>query len=216
MSHPVSVASAPDHESGSGRVSRGHAFDVALQWFLDGRRIDMSALARDLAVGRSTLYRWFTSREALLGDISWRIMADTIGRIEARDRGDGSSRERFLRVYGRLTEAVRGFPPLMTFLADDPDYALRVLTSSYGTVQGALIDWVSSQLDGMAELPGAVDTDDLAYAIVRLGESFLWSDMITGSAPRADKAIAMIELLLAGACAGHQPAGGEEGKGSRR
>ena len=203
MSHRVSVA--PVLEPMSGRITRDHAIDVALQWFLDGRRIDMSALARDLGVGRSTLYRWFTSREALLGDISWRIMADTIGRIEARDRGDGGSRERFLRIYGRLTETVRGFPPLMTFLADDPDYALRVLTSSYGTVQGTLIAWVSSQLDGMEELPGAVDIDDLAYAIVRLGESFLWSDMITGSPPRADKAIAMIELLLSGACAAPRP-----------
>lgn len=212
MSHRVLVA--PASGSTAGRVGRDRAFDVAMQWFLDGRRIDMSALARDLGVGRSTLYRWFTSREALLGDIAWQIMADTIRRIEARDRGDGGSRMRFLRVYGRLTETVRGFPPLMTFLADDPDYALRVLTSSYGTVQGALIAWVSSQLDGMAELRGAVDTDDLAYAIVRLGESFLWSDMITGSAPRADKAIAMIELLLAGACAEHQAAVGVTRKGS--
>ena len=215
MSHRVAVAPAPALESMPGRMSREHAFDVALQWFLDGRRIDMSALARDLGVGRSTLYRWFTSREALLGDISWRIMADTIGRIEARDRGDGSARERFLRIYRRLTETVRGFPPLMTFLADDPDYALRVLTSSYGTVQGTLIAWVASQLEGMDELPGAVDIDDLAYAIVRLGESFLWSDMITGSPPRADKAIAMIELLLAGACAGHQPEAHTK-RGSRR
>jgi len=205
MSRRVSVAPTPVLESTPSRVSRDHAFDVAMGWFLGGRRIDMSALARDLGVGRSTLYRWFTSREALLGDISWRIMADTIGRIEARDHGVGGSRERFLRVYGRLTETVRRFPPLMTFLADDPDYALRVLTSSYGTVQGTLIAWVARQLDVMDELPDTVDIDDLAYAIVRLGESFLWSDMITGSPPRADKAIAMIELLLAGACAGHRP-----------
>jgi Tetracyclin repressor-like, C-terminal domain len=61
---------------------------------------------------------------------------------------------------------------------------------------------VASRLAGMDELAGAVDIEDLAYAIVRLGESFLWSDMITGSPPRADKAITMIELLLAGACAG--------------
>lgn len=187
------------------RVTRDSAFDVALGWFLDGRRLDMRALARELGVSRSTLYRWFTSREALLGDIAWRIMSDTIVRIEARDRGAGGPRQRFLRVYGRLTETVRDFPPLVTFLADDPDYALRVLTSSYGTVQGHLISWVSSQLDAITEIAPGVNRDDLAYAIVRLAESFLWSDMITGSPPRARTALAMIELLLSGACAIDHP-----------
>jgi AcrR family transcriptional regulator len=187
------------------RVTRDSAFDVAVDWFLEGRRLDMRALARELGVGRSTLYRWFTSREALLGDIAWSIMSETIVRIEARDRGGGGPRERFLRVYGKLTETVRGFPPLVTFVADDPDYALRVLTSSYGTVQGHLIAWVSSQLDAIAEIGPEVNVSDLAYAIVRLAESFLWSDMITGSPPRARTAIAMIELLLAGACTTRQP-----------
>lgn len=195
----VTLAAKPD------RVTRRGAFDVAMRWFLDGRRLDMRALARELGVGRSTLYRWFTSREALLGDITWQIMSDTIARIEARDRGTGGPRDRFLRVYGRLTETVRGFPPLVTFVADDPDYALRVLTSSYGTVQGHLIAWVASQLAAMDEIGGSVDIADLAYAIVRLCESFIWSDMITGNPPRADTAIAMIELLLTGACADPEP-----------
>lgn len=189
----AALVSKPD------RVTRDHAFDVAMAWFVDGRRLDMRALSRDLGVGRSTLYRWFTSREALLGDIAWRIMSDAITRIEARDRGTDDPRDRFLRVYGRLTETVRVFPPLITFVADDPDYALRVLTSSYGTVQGHLIAWVSNRLSGMDIRPD-VDSGDLAYAIVRLCESFIWSDMITGSPPRADTAIAMIELLLTGAC----------------
>jgi hypothetical protein len=94
---------------------------------------------------------------------------------------------------------VRDYPPLVTFVADDPDYALRVLTSGYGTVQGHLIEWVGGQVDAMPGIRSDVATDDLAYAIVRLGESFIWSDMITGSAPRADVAVAMIGLLLAGA-----------------
>lgn len=181
------------------RVTRGDAFETALQWFLDGRRLDMRALAGHLDVARSTLYRWFISREALLGDIAWRIMGDTIARIEASDPAGADPRTHFLRVYGRLTETVRDYPPLVTFVADDPDYALRVLTSGYGTVQGHLIEWVGGQVDAMPGIRSDVATDDLAYAIVRLGESFIWSDMITGSAPRADVAVAMIGLLLAGA-----------------
>jgi AcrR family transcriptional regulator len=181
------------------RVTRDAAFETALQWFVDGRRLDMRALAGHLDVARSTLYRWFTSREALLGDIAWRIMSDTIARIEAREPGGTDPRTRFLRVYGRVTETVRDYPPLVSFVADDPDYALRVLTSSYGTVQGHLIEWVAGQVQTMAGMRADVAAADLAYAIVRLGESFIWSDMITGSAPRADTAVAMIELLLAGA-----------------
>ncbi len=181
------------------RVTRDDAFEAALQWFLDGRRVDMRALAGHLDVARSTLYRWFTTREALLGDIAWRIMGDTIARIEAREPAGADPRTHFLRVYGRLTETVRDYPPLVTFVADDPDYALRVLTSSYGTVQGHLIEWVAAQVRAMHGMRADVAAADLAYAIVRLGESFIWSDMITGSAPRADVAVDMIGLLLAGA-----------------
>lgn len=185
------------------RLTRDSALGAAVGWFLEGRRLDMRALAREVGVGRSTLYRWFTSREALLGGIAWTIKSDTITRIEARDRGGGGPRERFLRVYGRLTETGRDFPPLVTFVADDPDFALRVLISRYGTVQGHLIAWVSGHFGAMPEIAPEVDRDDLAYAIVRL--AFLWSDMITGSPPRAGTAISMVELLLTGACAGVRP-----------
>jgi hypothetical protein len=44
-----------------------------------------------------------------------------------------------------------------------------------------------------------VSRGDLAYAIVRLAESFLWSDMIIGTDPQPGKATPVVELLLLGA-----------------
>ena len=47
---------------------------------------------------------------------------------------------------------------------------------------------------------GALDTpadlDDLAYVIIRIGESFLYSDVIIGSEPDVAKAGLMVRLLL--------------------
>jgi hypothetical protein len=78
-----------------------------------------------------------------------------------------------------------------------------VLQSGGSVVQARLIDWVEGWLTDIAvpRADGArgVARTDLAYAIVRLAESFLWSDMIIGTAPQPDKAATLVELLLDGA-----------------
>src|SRR5689334_12560392 len=43
--------------------------DLARQQFLEGQRLDITVLARQLGLGRATIYRWFGSREALLGRV---------------------------------------------------------------------------------------------------------------------------------------------------
>jgi hypothetical protein len=47
---------------------------------------------------------------------------------------------------------------------------------------------------GALETP--VDLDDLAYVIIRIGESFLYSDLIIGSEPNVAKAGRIVRLLL--------------------
>ena len=55
----------PTEHLGTAR-SRRAAIDAATRIYLDGGSLDMSALAEDLGVGRTTLYRWVGNREDLL------------------------------------------------------------------------------------------------------------------------------------------------------
>jgi hypothetical protein len=75
------------------------------------------------------------------------------------------------------------------------------VTSQQSIVQQRLTEWTAVQLTGIPELSSRDDLPDLAYTLVRVGESFLWSDMITGDPPQPDKATAMVGLLIAGAVA---------------
>ncbi|ADG78423.1 Putative transcriptional regulator OS=Tsukamurella paurometabola (strain ATCC 8368 / DSM / CCUG 35730 / CIP 100753 / JCM 10117 / KCTC 9821 / NBRC 16120/ NCIMB 702349 / NCTC 13040) OX=521096 GN=Tpau_1805 PE=4 SV=1 [Tsukamurella paurometabola] len=173
----------------------------AADWFREGRRVDIGQLATDQGVGRATVYRWFDSREQVVGEAIWLGIAQAIARVEA----DEPIRDRaaFLRAFSRLAYEVRGYPPLARFASDEPEFAMRVLQSGSSVVQERLISWVAGWLDAI-DLPRSgvvhgVSRGDLAYAIVRLAESFLWSDMIIGSAPQPDTAASMVELLLRGA-----------------
>ncbi|WP_433523466.1 QsdR family transcriptional regulator [Nocardia pseudovaccinii] len=176
---------------------RADVIDLAHRWFLDGRRIDMQQLARELGIGRATLYRWWGSREVVIGEVVWRVIAEAITRVEAR--GYGAPAARFVRNFGKLADTVRTFEPLSRFVAEDPEYGLRVLTSRYTVVQARMIDWAAERLAGLPDLDPRIELRDLAYAIVRIGEAFVWSDVITGDPPQSEKATAMVELLVSAA-----------------
>ena len=47
---------------------------------------------------------------------------------------------------------------------------------------------------GALRLP--VDAHTMAYALVRIGESFLYADVIAGEKPDLDKAVEILKLML--------------------
>src|SRR5262245_27507707 len=49
------------------------ALRAARRRFLRGQRLDMNELARDLGIGRATLYRWVGGRDQLLGEALWSL-----------------------------------------------------------------------------------------------------------------------------------------------
>ncbi|NMD56139.1 MULTISPECIES: QsdR family transcriptional regulator [Tsukamurella] len=174
---------------------------LAAQWFREGRRVDLGQLAQASGIGRATLYRWFDGREHVVGEAIWLGIAQAIARVEAAE--PVRDRAAFLRSFTRLAHEVRDYPPLAGFAADEPEFAMRVLQSGGSVVQERLIAWVEDWLADLAVPPSdgthGVARADLAYAVVRLAESFLWSDMIIGTPPQPGKATAVVELLLDGA-----------------
>ena len=85
------------------------------------------------------------------------------------------------------------------FVEAEPDPALRVLTSGHGVQQRRLIDALRAVLEESAaagDLALRVDPGDLAYVMVRIAESFIWREFITGEEPDLSKAGDIVRILL--------------------
>jgi AcrR family transcriptional regulator len=50
-------------------ASREDVLEAATNRYLRGHRVDVQAIAAELGLGRTTIYRWFGSREGLIGDV---------------------------------------------------------------------------------------------------------------------------------------------------
>jgi len=173
-------------------------FQAALARFLDCQRLDMRALAGELGIGRATLYRRAGGRDRLLGAVTWFLTRHAVARaLEAADGLTG--RERVVAVYAHLMRDMSGRAALHRFLDAEPEAALRILTSKHGPVQPGLIAATEALLaqEEAAGLRLPIDRRTLAYVMVRVGESFLYADVIADNEPAVDQAIEVVGRLLA-------------------
>jgi len=157
-------------------ASRDDVLDVALRRYLRGERIDVRAIAAELGLGRSTIYRWFGSREGLVGEVLVRAAEPVLA--EARAAAGGRGATALLDTFDRINRAFAAAPALRAFLEQERD-ALRILTSSVGVVQPRMVEKVTAMIEdevraGAFDPP--VEPPTLGYAIVRLAEAFLYND----------------------------------------
>lgn len=178
-------------------ATREQVLAAARERYLAGRRIDVLALAGELGVGRATLYRWFGSREGLIGEV---IAAEAEQLFEgARARASGSGAEALLDTCDRVNRALARSTALRAFLDSERDTALRILTTSGGPVQpravAAIAALIQREADAGAYEP-PVDPATLAYAIVRLGEAFIYNDTVVGIRGEVDRLRDVQAVLL--------------------
>jgi AcrR family transcriptional regulator len=157
-------------------ASHADVLDVALRRYLRGQRIDVRSIAAELGLGRSTVYRWFGSREGLVGDVLVRAAEPVLAAARASVGGRGAAA--LLETFDRINHALAAAPALRAFVEQERD-ALRILTSSVGIVQPRMVAKVTAMIEdevraGAFDPP--VDPATLGYAIVRLAEAFLYSD----------------------------------------
>ncbi len=188
---------------------------AARRQYLDGQRVDVTVLARQLGLGRATIYRWFGSRDRLLGEI---IAAELEHLVEAtRRRVRRRGVDGLLEVFDRINRVLAGSSALRRYLEQERTAAMRVLTSSSGPVQpravSCVADLIAAEIATGGYRPPA-DPETLAYAIVRLAEAFLYNDAAFGI--RGDHArLREIEAALLGG-AGARFASAGPGSSGRR
>jgi len=173
------------------------ALRVARRQWLAGGRLDMGALAQTLAISRATLYTWVGSRERLIGEILWSFAEQ--GLTQAREEAKGTGAAYVVDVFRRFIHLNAGFTPLRRFVEQDPELALRVLTSKNSPVQARMIAASRELLEAevaRGTLKPALGLDTLAYTLIRVAESFLYRDVIAGSDPDVDRAVEVVRVLL--------------------
>lgn len=160
-------------------ASREDVLAAALDRYLHGRRIDVRAIAAELGLGRTTIYRWFGSREGLVGETAWSAAEPLFAEARAQARGRGG--EALLDTFDRINHGLAEAPALRSFLELERD-ALRILTSSGGVVQPRAVATIRAYIEEARETgyQPPVDPATLAYAIVRLAEAFLFNDVTAG------------------------------------
>jgi AcrR family transcriptional regulator len=175
---------------------------AAARWIQDGRRLDMQGLAQELGVSRVTLFRRAGSREALLGQALWLLTQRTLEEAAARWEAERPGGELHTPGTGRhLNALVSQSRCVRRLLDDEPALAMRVLTDPRGQVQAGTVAFVEELLRrditefGLVTL---IEPDELAYALVRLGQSFLFADVLAGRKPDVETANRLQRALVEG------------------
>jgi AcrR family transcriptional regulator len=178
----------------------GPIFAAAVDTFVAGQRLDMRSLAQRVGVARATLYRRAGNREQLLDQVLWwrarRLLAD---QVQASAHLTGT--DRLTAVIGRVVRAIGADRPVRTFLESEPETALRVLTGSRSTVHQGVAAALENLIDlerGRGAFDTSLDTPTLAFAIVRVADGFLYSNVIADRAPGIGPAVTVIEALFRG------------------
>jgi len=187
------------------RITPADAFKLAVHKWQNGERIDIGAIAAELGVGKATLFRWVGSRDLLLGEIIWsqaRLSWDS-----AVSKAKGVGADYGADVTYRFMQSVLASESLRRFINSGPEQALRILTGKGSLVQSRFIDELVrmiAQQTQAGHLASVMPVDEMAYLIVRLVESCLYSDQITGRKPNVDIACAAIRILLSARPAAEQ------------
>jgi AcrR family transcriptional regulator len=184
-------------EDAPSRVTVLDVFELAQARWLAGERLDIGKLAEELGVGRATVFRWVGSKEQLYGEVISAAFAQTLE--WARRASSGTGAKFLTEVTKNLLRALLASQPLRRFIQQDPEFAMRMVMSSSSPVEHRVIGAVRSLIDAevaAGNLAPAMDTQSLAYVIVRIAESFLYRDVITGEQPDHETATKAIGLLF--------------------
>lgn len=185
-------ARLPVHEDAA------RAFRAARHRFIAGRRIDMGALATELGVDRTSLFRWVGNRDALLAEVLWSLAVPTFDHADAATHASGAD-----RVQGALTRFVADLIDAAYFrdwIIREPSRALRILTGGASPVHRRFVvvtEILLSEELSAGRMTTPLPTHDLATVLVRVAESYAYADLIAGEQPDPERAAAAFDLVLA-------------------
>lgn len=160
-----------------------------------GESVDVGRVAAQVGVDRSTVFRRVGRRDRLIAEALWQT-TEMLAWPACVARHPPGARHRAARVLRAYVQLLIDEAWFREFLHRDPARALRILTTSEQPNQGRILALVRDLI--ASEPPGPVDLtpDALAFVVVRVAESFIYADLITGGTPDADAAYHVFVALL--------------------
>lgn len=172
------------------------ALELATRKWLTGERLDIGRLAHELGIGRATLFRWVGTREQLYGEVLRKLYARQRAYLLKTAQGKGL--DLLEDVVRRNLDALATSVPLRRFIENDPEFAIRLLTSPHGSAQQHSVEVEVELLQRVlaeAKISPQLDLHSLAHMIVRIGEAFLYAGAIGGQKPDLDTFVEAIRIL---------------------
>ena len=120
---------------------------------------------------------------------------------QVRASADLTGTDRLSAVIGGVLRAIGADRPVRMLLESDPETALRILSGRCSTVHQGMAKALENLIElerGRGAFDASLDTPTLAFAIVRVSEGFLYSDVIADRAPDISRAVTVIKGLLRG------------------
>jgi AcrR family transcriptional regulator len=153
---------------------------LVTELYLDGQRVDITVVASRLGLGRATIYRWFGSRDALLGEVIARQLELLVARKRAQVRRSGAAG--LLEVLDAVNQTLIRSRAVRRLLEQERQSAMRLLTTSAGVVEPRAVACIQALIEEeMASgYEPPADPATLAYALVHLRHAFLWNDATSG------------------------------------
>jgi AcrR family transcriptional regulator len=177
------------------RAKPQDAVDLAVATFVGGDRVDLQALATQLAVSRATLHRWFGSREQLLDRVCEQLAVRFTSTAAAAAEGDGD--ERVCVFCRRLMEAAVEYEPVRGFVAREPELALRLILGKDGAVHRVVSQALRSVIAETRPPRRAKPLEGRIDVIVQVATALVWATFVVGDAPQIDSAVEIIRMILA-------------------
>jgi len=178
-------------------LTRRAAINAATQAYLNGDAVDMSALAAQLDIGRSTLYRLVGNRDDLLEIVLAEATERTFRRAAASATADGGT-DLVLDVINRFMHAVIDAEPLQALCKREPLVFIRL-----ALLPGAVEQIAATQMAELLQtevtagrLEASLPATTLSQAIVRMCDAHLYAPLFGGAEPEIDTALDLVAALL--------------------
>lgn len=175
-----------------------HVMRAAKRMFLANGMVEMRALARDVGIGRATLYRWNWSRDDLLQAVIAALGLANLARAE-HDVSTPPGAERFCDVHDLHIRRICASTGMRSFIRSEPEVAARLLLDAGGRVHLSLVDGLADLIRRQQEEGGwqpPLPAERLAGLVARLTEAFMYGDLFARAEPDPDTPDLVLRMML--------------------
>jgi AcrR family transcriptional regulator len=158
----------------------------------------MRQLARELNVGRATLYRWAGDRENLLSDVLLSVGLANLRRAELDIRTPPGP-QRVCDVTDLYLKRMRSNVSFEKFLRSEPDVAERVLMDPQGKLyRGWQAVWAEfvRRMEAASRWKAPLDAVELSRIMMRVSNAFMLAGLHVRGRPDTETPGMVLRLVL--------------------